>query len=79
MDKPSMTERPQDRGVRPKHEVNEKQRTYHYLNGAKIILKNVTEVIVSASGNHRVKADGKLWIIATGWIAVEIDEKEWTF
>lgn len=58
--------------------LKEKERIYTFPKGDKVILKNVTELAVSKSGNHRLKADGKLHIVPTGWIHVEIDDSEWT-
>lgn len=58
--------------------LTEKQRTYTFPGGDKVTLENVTELKVSESGNHRIKAGGKLHIIPVGWIHIEIDETEWT-
>lgn len=60
--------------------ILERKRIYHYLNGGKLEFKNVVEVIVSNSGNHRLKLqDGSHWIIKEGWIAIELDIDEWSF
>lgn len=59
-------------------ELNEKSRTYTFPGGDKVALTNVTELIVSESGNHRIKAAGKLHIIPPHWIHIEIDDKDWT-
>lgn len=60
-------------------ELKEKERIYTFPQGDKVVLKNVVELIVSDSGNHRIKTNNdKLHIIPTGWIHIEIDEKEWT-
>lgn len=57
----------------------EKERVYIFPNNEKVVLKNVTELIVRDSGTHRLKtADGKLHIVRDGWIHIEIDETEWT-
>jgi hypothetical protein len=61
--------------------LNEDKRVYTFPGGYKIELNNVTEFFVSNSGNHRLKtADGKLHIVAPGWIHIEITDqkKEWT-
>jgi hypothetical protein len=59
--------------------LNEKERIYTFPNNEKVVLKDVTELIVRESGTHRLKTkDGKLHIIPTGWIHIEIDDSEWT-
>lgn len=58
--------------------LQEKERIYSYPDGSKVILKNVTELIVSDSGNHRLKASGRLHIVLAGFNHIEIDEEEWT-
>lgn len=59
--------------------LKESSRTYYFPGGEKIVLTNVTELVVRESGTHRLKtADDKLHIIPTGWIHIEIDEKDWT-
>lgn len=61
-------------------ELTEKTRTYDF--GVHTVeLEEVRELIVSASGNHRIKtADGRLHIVAPGWFAIHIDDggKGWT-
>lgn len=60
-------------------QLKESKRTYHFPKGEKVVLEKVTELIVSDSGNHRLKtADNKLHIVPPGWNHIEIDEKEWT-
>lgn len=62
--------------------VNEKTRTYMYLTDGDIVglqYENITEVDISESGNHRLKADGILVIVAPKWISVEIEADDWTF
>lgn len=60
-------------------QLSEKSRTYFFPNNEKVVLENVTELIIRDSGTHRLKtADEKLHIVPSGWIHVEIDEKEWT-
>lgn len=60
-------------------QLKESKRVYHFPNNETVVLENVTELIVSASGNHRLKtADKKLHIVPTGWNHIEIHEKDWT-
>lgn len=58
--------------------LSESKRTYTFPGGDQVVLENVTELVVSESGNHRIKANDKLHIIPPKWIHVEIDEKDWT-
>ena len=61
--------------------LNETSRTYFFSNNDTIVVDNVRELFVSASGNHRLKTeDGTLVIIASGWLAISIidSKKEWT-
>jgi len=62
--------------------LSEKKRIYTFPNNNIIVLENVTELIVSESGNHRIKTKSdeeiSLHIIPTGWIHLEIKESEWT-
>ena len=58
----------------------EAERVYIYENGFKLIIKEVTEVSVSPSGNHRLETlSGKKYVIAPKWIAIELDVESWTF
>lgn len=64
--------------------IPEKQRTYFYPkeDGGfyEVTVENVVEVMVSESGNHRLKtADKKLNIVPAGWLRIEIDAEDWTF
>lgn len=60
-------------------QLKESKRVYRFPNNETVVLEKVIELIVSTSGNHRLKtADNKLHIIPTGWIHIEIHEKEWT-
>ena len=63
-----------------KYSVKENVRKYTFI-GAYIELENVIEIIVSNSNNHKLKtADGKLHIISSGWIHIEItSDKDWIF
>lgn len=59
--------------------LDEKERIYTYPGGDKVTLRGVRELIVSKSGNHRLKAVDGLHIVPPGWIHVHIpDGKEWT-
>ncbi len=61
-------------------EVKENSRVYTFPGGDKITLKDVTHVAVRPSETHRLKtADGKLHIVPTGWLHVEIGAEDWTF
>jgi len=60
--------------------LNESTRTYLFAS-RNIGFQNVTELIVRASGTHRLKtADGKLHVVQPGWLAITIEDekKEWT-
>ena len=61
--------------------LTEKERVYDYGNGKTVVLTNVVELIVRESGSHRVRTqDGKLHVVAAGWLAIHIDDdgKPWT-
>ena len=58
----------------------ETSRTYRYPE-TEIRLEQVIELVVRESGTHRVKtADGRLHIIASGWLAITIEDPthDWT-
>lgn len=59
--------------------LSELSRVYQYSN-REVPLKDVRELIVSNSGNHRITTtDGILPVIAPGWLAIHIDDgKPWT-
>lgn len=60
--------------------LNETSRTYRYAD-TEIRLEKVIELVVRESGSHRVKtADGQLHIIASGWLAISIEDEthDWT-
>lgn len=61
------------------HKLTENARTYTFWHGQSITVESVRELKISASGNHRLKTvDGKLHIIPTGWLHIEIDsDKGW--
>lgn len=59
--------------------LNEKQRVYYFPNESKVVLNNVTELIIRESGTHRLKtSDKKIHVIPAGWIHIEINEEDWT-
>lgn len=60
--------------------VEETERVYRFPSGQGFIrLKDVTELLVRPSGTHRLKTkDGKMHIVPTGWIHIEISSpKSW--
>ncbi len=62
--------------------VDEKSRMYTFPNYTYIGLIDITHIAVSESGNHRIKTkDGKLHIIAPGWlhVVIETESGEWAF
>ena len=57
----------------------EKMRTYQFPGGQLVNLVNVTHFVSRPSGTHRLRtADGKLHVIPTGWLHIEIDTDDWT-
>jgi len=59
----------------------EKTRVYTFPKGEKAVFVNVCEFGTreGGSGTHRLKtADGKLHIVNTGWLTVELDTGEFT-
>lgn len=70
-----------DRGEMEFSEVKngEKHRTYVFA-GGRFTIANVSRVAVRPSGSHRVEtADGKKYIVSSGWLVIEIDADEWSF
>ena len=61
------------------YSVKESKRKYTF--GRNIELEDVREIIVSNSGNHKIKtADGKLHIISPEWTHIEItSDEDWVF
>lgn len=62
------------------YKVEEIKRRYIFV-GKDIELEGVKEIIVSHSGNHRIKTlDNKLHIISPGWLEIEItSDRDWIF
>lgn len=57
----------------------EKSRTYQFAEGV-VTVRDVARVAVRPSGSHRLETkDGRKFIIAAGWLAIEIDAAEWSF
>ena len=61
--------------------ICECKRTYHFPGGDTVELHDLYEIIVRESGSHRIKtADGKMHIIARGWLHIEIEGcGDWAF
>lgn len=62
-------------------EINppERKRVYYFPGGEKVELADVTHFHARPSGTHRLRTkDGRLWIVPTGWLAVEVDADGWT-
>ena len=59
----------------------EPKRTYLFPGGERVTVENVCAVCVRPSGGHRLETtDGRKWIIAPGWLAVELQGvAAWTF
>lgn len=56
-----------------KLDIDERERIYYFPNNAIVVLNEIIELTVSESGTHYLKTrDGKLHIIPTGWIHIEI-------
>lgn len=59
--------------------LKEQARSYIFPGGDRVDLVDVVELVVRESGTHRLKtADGKLHIIPTGWIHIEVTAQDWT-
>ncbi len=56
----------------------ERSRVYRFSD-TNVRLNNVTHFAASSSGTHRLKtSDGRLHIVPTGWVHIEIDADDWT-
>lgn len=62
-------------------DICECKRKYFFPDGSRVVLYNLTEIVVRPSGSHRIKtADGRLHIVAAGWLHIEIEaEGGWAF
>jgi hypothetical protein len=57
----------------------ETRRTYHFLGGERLELRDVVALCVRPSGTHRLEtADGRKWIVPPGWLAIELEVAAWT-
>lgn len=55
-------------------EKTEVTRTYTFPGGETVVLKSVTHFLARESGTHRLRTgDGKLHIVPTGWLHIEIE------
>lgn len=58
----------------------ERSRTYHFPGREQVTLTDVVALCVRPSGTHRLEtADGRKWIVPSGWLAIELDMEGWTF
>lgn len=61
--------------------LNEFERVYLFPGDQKITIPDPRELVVRPSGTHRIKGkNGKLYIISSGWLAIEIEDPsgDWT-
>ena len=57
----------------------ERKRMYHFPDGKTFTLTDVTHLLARPSGTHRLQtSDGRKWIVAAGWLAIELDVDELT-
>lgn len=57
----------------------ERKRTYHFADGRILAIENVSAICVRPSGSHRLETvEGQKWIVAPGWVAIELDIDKWT-
>jgi hypothetical protein len=58
----------------------ERSRTYGFVDGGELTVKNVCKVGVRPSGDHRLETtDGKKYIVKGRWNYIILDIDEWTF
>ncbi len=59
--------------------TGEDSRTYHFPGGNQLTIPNVTGLYVRPSGSHRLetKSGGK-YIVAAGWLAIEVVAPAWS-
>ncbi len=56
----------------------ERSRTYIFAAG-KFTVENVARICVRPSGSHRLETkDGRKFIVAAGWIVIEVVAEEWS-
>ena len=56
----------------------EQRRTYTFPNGT-VAVDNVVRICVRPSGSHRLEtADGRKFIIAAGWLSIEVVAERWS-
>ena len=58
--------------------TGEKSRTYTFPDGI-VRIEGVSKLCVRDSGSHRIEtADGKKYIVAAGWIAIQVEADAWS-
>lgn len=58
----------------------EVSRTYIYESGSQLTFMNINRIKVSSSGTHYLETlDGRKYVIAPIWAAIELVTPEWTF
>lgn len=58
--------------------LNERSRTYVFRD-AQLVICDITELIVTNSGNHRLKTkSGLMYIVRPEWLYMIIDADDWT-
>lgn len=63
----------------PALEKTEASRIYTFPRGETVALKNVTHFLARDSGTHRLRTgDGKLHIVPTGWLHIEIEAESFS-
>lgn len=59
--------------------IGETRRVYLFPGGTAIKVDNVTRICVRPSGGHRLEtSDGRKFIIAPGWLAIEVVADRWS-
>ncbi len=56
----------------------EKTRTYTFPQNEVVVLKEVTQFLARPTNHRLLTADGKLHIVPSGWIHVEIEAEGFT-
>ena len=60
-------------------EVEKQSRIYHFPGGETVKVHGIVGLCVSKSGFHLLNGDGGAkYIVAPGWLYVELDMKEWS-